>query len=556
MRLLQNATLLVLAALLPATLPPRSAAGRSPESLEGDWQTVIASPKRPWIFLVRFKPAGAAWTGTMSVEGLAEFPLRDVQVESTRVHFQLPPELDSLVFEGTLGSEGIVGHVPELGQMTPTRLTRIVPLPAPRNRIEAWQQDLDDASVRLSAYDRSFTPRAREAFRKTLADLKHSLPRRNDAEILVALSRAVAQSGNAHTRLRLDPTSQGSFGTEFPIRIWWFSDGPHVVRAATEYRRALRARLVAINGHDLSKVGSDVTRLFAGNAAWAQYLTPIYLASPDLLYGLGFLPSMTGASFTFEDARGARFDLWVRPEPISETARPAEFWQELSPLQATGSPPWTTALAAPPDSLPLYLRHPEKAYWFQFKADTGLLYFQFNRSDNDETGPTFREFGDSLMTFIDGHAVQNVVVDLRFNSGGNLDVAKAFLRDLARQKTINRRGRLFVIVGRCTFSAGLYHAAQLKQFTQAMFVGEPVGDRLDYWAEGGEIVLPNSRAVICYANGFHRYSGREYPEYRPYYEELNTPSLAPDISAPMSSAEYFSGRDPALEAIEARVGRK
>jgi len=145
------------------------------------------------------------------------------------------------------------------------------------------------------------------------------------------------------------------------------------------------------------------------------------------------------------------------------------------------------------------------------------------------------------------------VVDLRLNSGGDLDIAQAFMKNLGDNPRINRRGQLFVIIGRCTFSAGLYHAAQLKQFTEATFVGEPVGDHLDFWAEGGELVLPNSHAVICYANGFHRYSTVDYPEYQPYYEELRIASLAPDVPTPLSSEDYFSGRDPALEAIEAGI---
>ena len=81
-------------------------------------------------------------------------------------------------------------------------------------------------------------------------------------------------------------------------------------------------------------------------------------------------------------------------------------------------------------------------------------------------------------------------MDLRFNSGGDLVVARDFFEKLAHEAWADRPGRLFVIVGRCTFSAGLYHAAQMKQLSRAIFVGEPVGDRLDYWAEGGQIVLP------------------------------------------------------------------
>ncbi len=95
----------------------------------------------------------------------------------------------------------------------------------------------------------------------------------------------------------------------------------------------------------------------------------------------------------------------------------------------------------------------------------------------------------------------------------------------------------------------------MKQFTRATFVGEPVGDRLDFWAEGGEIVLPNSQVVIRYSNGFHRYSGARYPERQSYYVALGIPTLAPDVPAPTSSKDYFSGRDPVLEAIEARLAR-
>ena len=383
--------------------------------------------------------------------------------------------------------------------------------------------------------------------------MRLALPRSNDAEILVALSRAVALSGNAHTWLRLDPTRQGSFSTEFPIRIWWFSDGPYVLKAAPRYRRTLRCRVIAIDGHELFRARDEVASLFAGNASWGDYLSPIYLTNPDILYGLGLIRSRGRALFTLEDARGSRFRLRVRSEHVDQSAMPAESWQDLSPLMVTGKPPWTPALDAGAQPLPLYLRHPRQPYWFEFRPETGLLYFQFNRSADAEVGPSFREFGDSLVAFAEQHPVRNVVVDLRLNSGGDLGVAQAFMKSLGANEKINRRGRLFVIIGHCTFSAGFYHAAQLKQFTTAIFIGESVGDRLDFWAEGGKLVLPNSHAVIGYSNGFHRYSRVDYPEYQPYYEELRITSLEPDVAAPMSSKDYFAGRDPALEAIEARI---
>jgi hypothetical protein len=548
--------------LLPpanAAVAPAHAAHRSARAepfrggLEGDWEAVIESPRRPWAFVVHFVRSGDAWTGAMTFPGFPDFPLREVRAESTAVHFRFPPELDSIVFEGTLAGEAITGRVLEQGQPVPTRLTRSIALPAPRDRLEAWRQDLDFLTTHLGEYDRSFSPAARVDFLRAIGRLNLELPERNDDQILAALASAVALSGNAHTRMRLDPTRTGNFTTEFPLRMAWFADGCFVVKTAPELARALRARVVAIDGHELSQVRREVVRLFAANPAWADYLTPVYLTSPDLLHGLGLIRSRSEAVWTLQDAAGARFDLRIPATAIDRDAAPAESWQDLSPLTVTGRPPWVSAIAADPPRLPLYLRHPGKAYWFEYLREPGLLYFQFNRSGDDENGPTFEAFGDSLIGFARNEVIRGVVVDLRLNSGGNLEVAKDFFRNLSREDWARRPGRLFVIVGHCTFSAGLYHAAQLKQLSPATFVGEPVGDRLDFWAEGGEIVLPNSRAVICYSNGFHRYSQSDYPAFRPYYEELSIPALAPDVPAPLMSADYFAARDPALEAILSRL---
>jgi hypothetical protein len=111
-----------------------------------------------------------------------------------------------------------------------------------------------------------------------------------------------------------------------------------------------------------------------------------------------------------------------------------------------------------------------------------------------------------------------------------------------------------VITGRATFSAGISHTAQWKEWG-ATIVGEPVGDELDWWAEGGNLELPNSKLTVHYSNGFHGYSKRDYPERRPYFVDFEVDTLAPDIRAEMTWSEYASGRDPSMERIEAALAR-
>jgi hypothetical protein len=113
---------------------------------------------------------------------------------------------------------------------------------------------------------------------------------------------------------------------------------------------------------------------------------------------------------------------------------------------------------------------------------------------------------------------------------------------------------LYVITGRSTFSAGISHAAHLKQSSNATFVGEPIGDELDTWSEGGNIVLPNSGLTVHFTNGFHSLSTVERPEFEQYeWTDLDLDDLAPDILVRFSSDDYLSGRDPALAAILPKV---
>ena len=548
---------LLAVALCAAVEPSAGAAKNEPfrGSLEGDWETVIQSPRRPWAFVTHFQRARTGWAGTMTFPGFPDFPLSDVRAESTSVHFRFPPELESVVFDGDLQGEAILGRVLDGDQPVPTRLTRSIELPPPADRIEAWRQDLDFAVTHLAEYDRSFSAESRIEFLHAIAALNFNLPHLDDDQILARLSSAVALSGNAHTRVRLSPTRYGDFTTEFPIRIWWFEDGPRVIRAAPALRRAVGCRVVAIEGHPVSEARSQVVRLFAGNDAWAGYLAPIYFTSPDLMHGLGLIHSPGSASWTFEDPGGKRFDLRIRATRSNLEAPPAESWQDLSPLAVTTSGHWPTALAAEADRLPIYLRHPERSYWFTHPKEWDLLYIQINRSQSDTAGQGFEAFGDSLIAFGRRTPVVGVVLDLRFNSGGNLVVARDLVERLAREEWADRPGHLFVIVGRCTISAGLYHAAQMKQFSRAIFVGEPVGDHLDFWAEGGQIVLPNSGVAIWYSNGFHRYSRVDHPEGQPYFEQLSIPALAPDVMTRLSWADYLAGRDPALEVILSRMPR-
>jgi hypothetical protein len=208
--------------------------------------------------------------------------------------------------------------------------------------------------------------------------------------------------------------------------------------------------------------------------------------------------------------------------------------------------------------LPLYLQNTERQYWSRYLPEQRLFYIQFNRSANAPTGESLPEFGKRTLAELQSVAVAKIVVDLRFNTGGDLSIGRPFVERLAAFAK-ERRTKVYVITGRATFSAGIFHAMQLRQQANAILVGEPVGDGLDFWSEGGNVLTPNSKLSLHYADRFHSMSSVERPEFRQYLvtdTDLSVVSARADIPVRMSAHDYFAGRDSAFEAIRRLPSRR
>lgn len=267
------------------------------------------------------------------------------------------------------------------------------------------------------------------------------------------------------------------------------------------------------------------------------------LTSAEILVGSGIVDQAETIPFELR-CSGKKTRRTLAPLPLQKSSAAVEAWWDLSPFAKRNES--TPASALNVDKAPLSLRKPDVHYWFEHLPQQRILYFQYNRSQEMKDGPSLADFGRELLAAAGRSDVEALVVDLRFNTGGNLDLASAMMKSL-HEKMAGKK--VFVITGRATFSAGISHAAQWKQWG-AKIVGEPVGDELDMWAEGGNVELPHSKLTVHYSNGFHGYSKREYPERKPYFLDLDVDTLEPDIRVELTWTDYVNGRDPAVEKIE------
>jgi C-terminal processing protease CtpA/Prc len=102
---------------------------------------------------------------------------------------------------------------------------------------------------------------------------------------------------------------------------------------------------------------------------------------------------------------------------------------------------------------------------------------------------------------------------------------------------VNRRGKLFLLIGRATFSAAGNFAADVDRSTRATLVGEPTGGGVNQYGDSETFNLPST--------GWHVYVATEYvTRGKPDDKRL---AVAPDVAVAPTSADFFAGRDPVLE---------
>lgn len=540
---LKCAIFVLILAMLATTSASARTPGGSPQ-LEGSWEGELRTDRWPVFVTIHLAHEGGEPKAVMTVLG-RDLPFVEASWDAKSFRGALGSEEGAFVLEGGFDGSRLVGEARERGTTMPFILERVPVYPPPANRIEAWEQDLDALTQRFVKVDRSFSPGERALFLERVEDVRARLTTLDDDEIRMRLAAAVALADNAHTRLYL--LRNRTELRRLPIRLWWFSDGLYVVRATPEHESVLGCRVERIGQTDARHAREIVSAAYSGTPSWNDYKSVYFLTSPEALHGFGITPDADAVSMTVSGC-GSERSVVVEPLPLARTQRAVEAWWDLSPRHEYPEREWVHALDAGQLTLPLYLRHPERYYWFEFLPDSGILYVQYSRSSNAED-ESVKDFGERLLAALDDHPVRGLVFDLRFNTGGNLSLAEPFVKALEeRTRTLQR----WVITGRATFSAGITHAAQWREAGNVTFVGEPVGDVLDFWSEGGNIILPNSKLAAHFANGAHSYSPAPCPEGTPCLDR-SSPPLGPDVPATASWSEYLRGVDPAMAFIESQL---
>jgi hypothetical protein len=363
---------------------------------------------------------------------------------------------------------------------------------------------------------------SRQRFESEVSGLAQQAPSLSRNELLVGMLRLIALLGprNGHTGLFPGDPAHTRELHFYPLRLYQFSDGMFVVDA--QDKNLVRGRLVAIEGIPIDRVLELVRPLTPGdNASNILGLAPHFMLTAEVLAGLGVTAETGPARFTLEQPDGRRAD-------VALTAIPARRYIASFADALYGHYP----SILPHASRPLYLSGSAKPLWARGLASGRAVYVGYN----EVRSPT-----PSMLRRIEklarGTAVRRVIVDVRLNGGGD-NTTYGSLTSLFGSPAVNRRGKLYLLVGRATFSAAANFAAEIDRDTRAVVVGEPTGGGVETYGDTFPVLLPTVGWTVHIAARYHE--RKKGPNDRRL-------AVGPDVRVDLSSKDYFAGKDPVLE---------
>jgi hypothetical protein len=391
-----------------------------------------------------------------------------------------------------------------------------------------WREDLKVFADELPRLHRNlFDHMTREEFDAAVGRLDERIPSMEVADITAELTRIVGMVGDGHTRL-VELSGPVMLGwRRYPVRFALFADGLFVEAASPDHATLVGRRVKQIGAMDADKAVAAVTPFVPrDNSMNARQRVPGYLAFAEILRAAGVTADRSTISLVVDGPGG---EITTRLDAVSASA----------PVQ------WMTMRDEAKGPTPRWAPRPGNPYWFEYLPETRILYVQFN-AVADKPDEPLEAFWDRVFRTVADQPVERFVLDLRQNGGGDNTLNRSLIHHLIRSDKINKRGSLFALIGRRTFSAATALAVDLEKHTNVLFVGEPTGGHPNHDTDAGRLVLPNSGLRISYSPFFWDYS---FPGDTRVW-------IAPHLAVDLSSDDYVNGRDPAFEAIVHYVPEK
>lgn len=415
--------------------------------------------------------------------------------------------------------------------------------------VSEWEADIDSLVSMVSLHHAlPFHWTSRDSFQTAIANLKARLPGLSHTGRITALMRTYALLGHGHSII--EPFGEHGFHGWYPIHLHRFADGLFVTAVDTSLADLAGARVLMVEEWDAITAAEAASALMAADNEFTARERTYFLSSPDALVGLGIRAARGPMRLTVRTRAGVERRVDV---PILEPEQMELNWrfggEVFMPLRDRG----ITAFGLPIRShldldqtggLPLFVRS-RQSYWFEHLPAQHTVYFQFNgvHATSPRSEESLQQLVARMFSVIDdpANAITRVIIDVRWNSGGNGALVGSLVREFIKREDqpFAQAGHLFLLTGPKTYSAAVIFVAAMREHTEAILVGEPMGAPLNDAGNPLTFVLPRT--------GLTATIGTEWEQHGLWSDRRRV--IPVQVAAPMTGAAYVAGRDPALEAV-------
>jgi len=413
--------------------------------------------------------------------------------------------------------------------------------------VDDWRQDVDQlvADIRLLHPD-PFTKRGTLAFLRDVIAFKDSIPMLSDEQRVVHAMRLVASLGDGHTLLEPD---NPRYALWYPIRLYSFADGTFITSAHASVKDLVGGMVLEIGGRPASVALNDARSLIGADNPWAATERTWAIANAGLMKGLGYAAADGSLRVKVRLANGREVERTLQPSRTDNPrfkADDATFeWQyrpEVYGLPFGSDDAWTTTykgLQASAFSVTDTTRPPfflDRKPYVARSIPAASAYYVRN---NYVTDTDFIPFFQSVLADVDRAKPKHLIIDWRFNIGGDGSKLQYLVRELAKRADTRAWTNLYVLTGPKTFSAAVMAVDAVLDVVHATVVGEPTAAGRNHFGDPTSRPLARTGMRLNVSTLRHQLGSSD--DLREF--------IAVDVPAPMTFAEYANGRDPAVDPI-------
>lgn len=377
--------------------------------------------------------------------------------------------------------------------------------------VQAWLSDISLLKNEMLKHPKLVSDQtARQTFIKEIEALQHTLETADNLigspadTAIPGIQRSLAAVGDGHTRINASPSEI------FPVAMRFFLDSRYADERADAPMEHWDLRIAAINQPQTEYLGLIVTRIGSFTTQEAiQQIAP-YLSIESAV-------SKEVEPYLYEHAvRSEIMESFMNPYLMRHLGMADENGlalkvlregaeEELSvPLVSRQDNHWVRVLDSIP-SIPFTRSHPEAHWWYDYIPEhSSSIYLRYDDCDQ-AAWPLLQEVlallpdKGSQQTSLD-----HLIVDLRFNSGGNSMPGYRFAQALAKKQVSAEQGGVIILISGTTFSSAMQNAADIikacggkdQSTGTAILIGEPLIEPLRHYGEVKRFSLPASGLII------------------------------------------------------------